>query len=201
MAPACRASLSRAGLPLLRKLFPRVARYRTMTPKARELKDPPNKSTQTNPQKQLTYLNLRACQLHAVQCYEPRAGHGAHVQSRTSLFSLPACCVVCANACDSRGHGNRNARVHGTRIGTAGGRYQLPCGCAAHAPAQFEAIPGNDMLWRLPWCLSRARPAACACRAQHERARRAHALGAAPFIVRSSPWARADLLLHEGGGP
>ena len=56
---------------------------------AREFKDPPGKSTQTNPQKQLTYLTLRACQLHAVQCYEPCPGHGAHVQSRTSLFSLP----------------------------------------------------------------------------------------------------------------
>ena len=173
---------------------------RTQTPRQKQAKRTRLAHATNKPGKQTSWraahLSELARQLHAVQYFEPRAGHGAHVQSGTSLSSLPVCCVVCANACDSRGHGDRHARVHGMRIGRAGARYQLPSGCAVHAPAQFEAIPGNDMLWRRPWCLSRVRPAA-----QHERARRAHALGAAPFVLRSSQWARADLLPHEGGGP
>ena len=40
------------------------------------------------------------------------------------------------------------------RIGRAGARHQSPCGCAAHAPSQLKAIPGNKMLW-CRWC---ARP-------------------------------------------
>ena len=206
---------------IFRNLEPRrhakSARGRSQTPQR----------TQKPTRKQAGYLHLRACQLHAAQYYEPRAGHGAHVQSRTSLFSLPARCVVCANACDSRGHGDRNSRVHGMRTGRAGARYQLPCGCAAHAPSQFEVIPGDDMLWRLSrssgsslsssqssgpdrsrasFHTQRSRcvsaqdipHATCARRAQHQRA---HALGVAPPIARANQRASAHFLLHAGWGP
>ena len=67
MAPVSRAEPRfTARPPLLRELGARVCALPEMTPKARELKGPAGQNTQTNPQKQLTYLTLRACQLHDV---------------------------------------------------------------------------------------------------------------------------------------
>ena len=111
----------------------------------------------------------------AAQYHEPRIGDSAHVQCRTSLCSLPA-----SNACAPHtGHDERNARVH-----------------AADAASRFQPLRCRHL-----WCRSRVRAgAARARRAQHQRARWAHALGAAPVIVRFNQRARADFLLHEGGG-
>ena len=123
---------------------------------------------------QLSRLNLRACPPHAAHYHEPRTGDSAHVQPRTSLFSPPA-----SNACDPHArHDKRNAHVH-----------------AADAASRFQPIPRRHVS-----CRSLVRAAACTRRAQHQRARRAHALDAAPFIVRFNQRARAHFLLHECGG-
>ena len=123
---------------------------------------------------QLSRLNLRACPTHAAQCHELLTGDSAHVQPRTSLFSPPA-----SNACGPHAeHDERNACEH-----------------AADAASRFLPIPRRHVS-----CRSRVRAAACARRGQHQRARRAHALDAAPFIVRFNQRARAHFLLHECGG-
>ena len=123
---------------------------------------------------QLSRLNLRACPPHAARYHELRTGDCAYVQSRTSVFSPPA-----SNACDPHArHDKRNACVH-----------------ASDAASRFQPIP-----WCHVSCRSSVRAAACARRAQHQRARRAHALDAAPFIVRFNQRARAHFLLHEGAG-
>ena len=72
-------------------------------------------------------------------------GHVARVQSRASFTDAPASRTVCTNACDSPGHGKRNVRAPGIRVGRAGANYQLSSGRAARAPSQFGAIPGHDM--------------------------------------------------------
>ena len=109
----------------------------------------------------------------AAQYHEPRIGDSAHVQCRTSLCSLPA-----SNACAPHTVHERNACVY-----------------SADAASRFQPLR-----WRHLWCRSRVRAvAARARRAQHQRARRAHALDAAPVIVWFKARARADVLLHDGG--